>query len=190
MSAKKTRLSINLDLLHPQSNPAGLSKKITRWLFTSGRFIFIIVEAIVLGAFLSRFFLDNNIANRKKAIDQLIPYIQSLKQYEIAVSNLQIKLAFLNSFFDKRADYTFLLNQISLKTPSGVRFSDLSLKKIDDVVKMDISASASNNGDLLALLSSIKRDPNFSNTTLSSIGFDGTEITFNISANFKKTKGI
>ena len=62
--------AINLDLLRPQSSPEKLFSRLLRWLLSTGRYIFIFVEALVLIVFISRFKLDDDLASKKEAIEQ------------------------------------------------------------------------------------------------------------------------
>src|SRR3989344_3939157 len=94
---KSTKLIINFDLLKPQSNPEKTSVKILRWLLSTGRYIFIFVEAVVLIAFITRFKLDEDLASKNEAIKQQVPYIQSLKSTENLIRQTQLKIASINS---------------------------------------------------------------------------------------------
>src|SRR5688500_12046830 len=99
------KLVINLDLLKPQSDPEKILVKFIRWLLKAGRYIFIFVEAIVLIAFITRFKLDEDLASKKEAIEQQIPYIESLKPYEILIRQNQLKLATIDSFYKTYPNY-------------------------------------------------------------------------------------
>ena len=93
MPKSRPKLTIKLNLLRPQSNPEKLPLKLIRWLLYSGRYIFILVNALVLIAFGARFKLDGDLASKKEAIEEQIPYIESLKLYEILIRETQLKLS-------------------------------------------------------------------------------------------------
>src|SRR3989344_5954459 len=76
--SKKPGLSIKLNLLKPQSNPAKIPVKFISWLFSSGRYIFIIVNGLVLIAFIARFKLDADLASTKETIKTRSPDWQDL----------------------------------------------------------------------------------------------------------------
>lgn len=184
MSKKLPKLRIHLDLLRPQSSPEKITSKLIRWLLTSGRYIFVFVEGLVLIAFLSRFKLDADLAEKKDAIEQQVPYIQSLKTYETAIRELQLKLSTLNSLITNQPNYSQILTSVASHTPLGVKISSLNLTRELNQVKIQINAQAQNNNDLLTFISALKQDSNnFSNVNLVSIGLEQNVISFSINMN-------
>lgn len=182
-ATKIPKLSIHLDLLHPQSNPEKITSRLLRWLLSSGRYIFIFVEGLVLIAFLSRFKLDGDLAEKKDTIEQLVPYIQSLKQYEIAARDLQLKLSSINSLVSQQPDYSQILKTVASKTPTGVKISSLNLTKDISKSKVQINAQAQNNNDLVTFVSALKQALNFSDVNLISISLEQNIISFSITLN-------
>lgn len=182
MPKPKSKIAINLDLLKPQSNPEKLLVKLLRWLLSSGRFIFIFVEAVVLIAFLTRFKLDADLAARKEAIEEQIPYIESLKPDEILIRQVQLKLSTINALKINQPDYPQILQQIGSSTPLSVTITSLSLEKIPSKVNIHISAQAQNNKDVITFIAKLKEDKRFSKATLSSAGLEETFIKFTIEA--------
>lgn len=180
---KKLKLSIHLDLLHPQSNPEKITSRLLRWLLSSGRYIFIFVEGLVLIAFLSRFKLDSDLAEKKDTIEQLVPYIQSLKQYEIVARDLQLKLSTINSLVSQQSNYSQILTTLASKTPGGVKISSLNFTKDISKSKVQINAQAQNNNDLVVFVSALKQVVNFSDVNLISISLEQNIISFSITLN-------
>ena len=184
MPAKKVpHPTIHLDLLHPQSNPEKITSKLIRWLLTSGRYIFVFVEALVLVAFLSRFKLDADLAEKKDAIEQLVPYIQSLKKYEVIIREFQLRLSTMSSLLASIPNYTQVLTSIAGYTPQGVKLSSLNLTKNVGKLIVQINAKAQNNNDLLSFISALKNDANFKEVNLTNIGLEQNVINFSISFN-------
>lgn len=181
--AKIPKLSIRLDLLHPQSNPEKITSRLLRWLLSSGRYIFIFVEGLVLIAFLSRFKLDGDLAEKKDIIEQQVPYIQSLKQYEIAARDLQFKLSTINSLVSQQPNYSQILKTVASKTPTGVKVSSLNLTKDISRSKVQINAQTQSNNDLVSFISTLKQALNFSDVNLISIGLEQNIISFSITLN-------
>lgn len=182
-ATKNLKLSIHLDLLHPQSNPEKIASRLLRWLLSSGRYIFIFVEGLVLIAFLSRFKLDSDLAEKKDTIEQLVPYIQSLKQYEIAARDLQLKLSTINSLVSRQPSYSQILTTVASKTPAGVKISSLNLTKDISKSKVQINAQAQNNNDLVTFVSALKQALNFSDVNLISISLEQNIISFSVTLN-------
>lgn len=183
--SQNPKLTIRLDLLKPQSNPEKIFIKLMRWLLSSGRFIFIFVEAIVLIAFIGRFKLDADSATNKEAIEQQIPYIESLAPYETLVRQTQLKLGTLNSFYATYADYPQILKKIAGQTPFGVKIISINLEKSVSQVAIRLNATAQSNNDLATFLGGLKQDPLFQDVVITSIGFDKGSLNFSINAQAK-----
>lgn len=179
------KLAIHLDLLKPQSAPEKILVKLFRWLPKTGRYIFIFVEAIVLIAFVSRFKLDADLASKKEAIEQQIPYIESLKPFEILIKDTQLKLATIDSVYKTSPDYEQILKRIAGQTPAGVRIINLTMKKDVAKVMIHLNAQAQNNSDLATLLGGLKQDQSFSEVEITSISFDKGSLNFSLAAQAK-----
>lgn len=178
----KVKLSIHLDLLKPQSNPEQLPLKLIKWLLSSGRYIFIFVEAIVLTAFIARFKLDADLQANKEAIEQQIPYIESLKPFETSIRQIQFKLSAIDTFYKTYADYPKVIKIIADQTPDGVKIISLNLEKSIDKITIRLNGQAQNNKDLATFLGGLKQDQSFTNTSITSIGFEKGSLTFSVSS--------
>lgn len=182
------KLAIHLDLLHPQSNPEKLPVRLIRWLLSTGRFIFVFVEALVLLAFIARFKLDADLASKKEAIEQQIPYIESLKPYEIFIRQTQLKLSTIDSIKKNSVDYPVILKKIADQTPPQVKIVSLNLGKNIDSASVQISAQAQTNNDLASFTTGLNGDPIFSDVNLTSVGLEQGVINFTISTSVKLTQ--
>lgn len=183
--AQSPKLIIHLDLLRPQSNPEKILIKLIRWLLSTGRFIFVFVEALVLIAFIARFKLDADLADKKEAIEQQIPYIDSLKPYEILIRQTQFKLSTIATFRKNNADYGQILKSIADQTPSGVRIINLNLEKDLAKVTIHLNATAQNNSDLATFTNGLKQDQLFSDVTITSLGFEKGSLNFSLTSQAK-----
>ena len=183
----KIKLAIHLDLLKPQSKPEQLSLKLVKWLLSSGRYIFIFVEAIVLTAFIVRFKLDADLQTNKEAIEQQIPYIESLKPFEILIRQTQFKLSTIDTFYKTYADYPKVIKIIADQTPGGVKIISLNLEKSIDKITIRLNGQAQNNKDLATFLGGLKQNQSFTDTSITSIGFEKGNLTFSLSSTVKLT---
>lgn len=174
------KLAIHLDLLKPQSNPEKIPVKLIRWLLSTGRYIFVFVEALVLIAFGARFKLDADLASKKEAIEQQIPYIESLKPYEILVRQTQLQLSTINTLKTNAADYPLILKKIADQTPLGVKLISMNFDKSIDKVTLQINAQAQSNNDLTSFVAGLKSDQSFSDINLTSIGLEQGVVHFSI----------
>lgn len=189
MPKPKHKLTINLNLLKPQSNPEQLPVKFFRWLLSAGRYIFILVEAVVLIAFGARFKLDGDLAARKEAIEEQIPYIDSLKPYEILIRQTQLKLSALDSTKRNSLDWALILKKIADQTPLGVKILSINISinigKNIDIANIHITGQTRVNSDLTNFMAGLKEDKAFSNVNLANIGLDQGIIKFTIDASAK-----
>ncbi|MBI2019805.1 PilN domain-containing protein [Candidatus Daviesbacteria bacterium] len=185
MPAKKNlRILIRLDLLKPQSNPEKIPTILLRWLLSTGRYILILVEAVVLIAFVFRFKLDADIAEIKEEIEvNQLPYIKNLQPFEILIRQTQLKLSSINGFLQSNPDYALILKKIADQMPVSVSLRSLSLEKSLDKISIQINGQAQNNNDLAAFQANLKQDSFFSGVSLSSVGLEEGVIRFTIKAN-------
>lgn len=183
--SKSPKLTIHLDLLKPQSNPEQLVTKLLRWLLSTGRFIFVFVEALVLIVFIARFKLDEDLVSNKDAIDQKIQYVESLKYLEVLTRNTQLKLATISTYNKKSADYPKILQNIALQTPAGVKLASIKMEKTGNDVILAISGTSTSNNDLATFVAGLKQDPLFADVNINSVGIDKETINFNIKSQVK-----
>ena len=189
MAKKLPKLGIHLNLLKPQSNPEKIFVKLVRWLLSTGRYIFIFVEGVVLLAFISRFKLDADIASKKEAIDQQIPYIESLKSYEVTIRQTQLKLLNIDTIKNSSPNFADILKRIANQTPGSVKVISINFQKEASQVTIQLNGQSQNNNDLSVFTSGLKQDQKFSDVNITSIGLEKGLINFSISANFKQTLG-
>lgn len=182
MPKDSPKLKIHLDLLHPQSNPEKLPVKFIRWLLSTGRYILIFVEAIVLLAFISRFKLDTDLAEKKDAIEEQIPYLESLEPYEILIRQTQLKLSTIGNIKTASAYYSSILKKIATQTPQGVKLISLNLSKDAGRVIIQITATSQGNNDLTSFVTGLKQDKSFSDVSVVGVSLEDRLINFTINA--------
>lgn len=183
MPKQSNKITVKLDLLHPQSNPERIFVKATKWALSTGRYIVIFVELIVLGAFIARFKLDADLANYKENIEQQIPYLESLKADEVLIRQTQKQLATIRELRSSSYNYAPLFKAVSDQTPQGVILSDVSLEESKGAMGLKLSGSAQNNNELATLLFGLRGSNVFSNITLANVSLDKDVINFTITGN-------
>lgn len=186
---KKSRIKINLDLLRPQSQPQQIAVKLFRWLLSSGRYLIIGVEIIVLGAFLLRFKLDGDIAATREAIEAQVPFIKSLAADEKLIRLTQFQLTIVKETKQTSSDFPDILSRVAKQTPSGVSLKALSMDSLEGTLNMKLSATATDNSQLASFMAGLKSDQGFSNLNLADVSFEGGNINFSISTTVKTIKG-
>lgn len=180
MPKKTFHIKINLDLLKPQGEKPEILVRTTKWLFSTGRYIIVFVEALVLVAFLSRFKLDADLSVTKEAIDQQLPFIQSQKADEDLIRQVQMQLTIIKDKRLTQPDYPSMLSSIAAQTPTGAKVSNITLSKDKDKVDFKITGSAQTNNDLSTFVLGLREESKFNGVTISSIGIEQEIINFTI----------
>lgn len=183
----KSKFAISLNLLKPQSNPEKLPVRLMRWLLSTGRFIFVFVEALVLIAFIARFKLDADLAAKKEAIEEQIPYIESLKSYEILIRQTQLKLSTIGNIKRNAPEWSAVLQKIAVSVPDGMKIAGINLEKNIGNASVHITGQAQTSNDLTRFITGLKEDSAFSEVNLVSIGLEKEAIKFAVDASVKLT---
>ncbi len=140
-------------------------------------------------AFIIRFKLDADLANRKEAIEQEVPFIESLKPYEILIRQTQLKLSTIASFHTDSFDYPQILKKIADQTPLGIKIISINLKKDVGKILVTISAQAQTNSELSNFITGLKKIESFSQVTISSLGLEQNVIRSVINVEVTTQKG-
>lgn len=181
------KISIDINILKPQGNPEKFYFRITRWALSTGRYIIIFVEIIVLTAFVSRFKFDSDLADTKEKIDAQIPFIESLKIDESIARQTQLQLATIKDIRENSVDYSLVLQSIANQTPQGVKLSSLNLTKESNKVIFKLAGKAETNTDLASFMAGLREDKQFSEVNLNTVGVEQSVISFSVSGNVKNT---
>jgi len=118
MPAKKKRKQINL---LPQEEFAASTKgRILTWFLSTFRVVVVATEVLIMGAFLSRFWLDVTSADLSDEIDQNLAVVNALEDFEDDFKDTQRKLKIVSTLSEKDFGATSLINQISSLLPSNI----------------------------------------------------------------------
>jgi len=183
MAAKNTpKLILNLDLLKPQSSPLKLPVRLLKWLLSTGRYIFIVVEGMVLIAFITRFFLDAQLIDKTEKIDQQVQFIKSKAADEVLIRQTQMKLSTINAFYKDLVDYPLILKNIADQTPLNVSISNISMEKVTGKVNISISAQAQSSSDVSSFVTGLRESQFFSDVRVTGVNLEQNIIRFTIAA--------
>ncbi|MDO8618492.1 MAG: PilN domain-containing protein [Candidatus Daviesbacteria bacterium] len=174
------RPTLHINFLHPQGEQEPITVVLTSFLLSTGRFIIIFVEIIVLGAFVSRFKLDSDLQNNNEAIAKQVPVIQSLKVDEQLIRQTQLQLATIKDIKQNDFDYLALLQKIAGSTPQAVKLTNISLEKADGKMNLKITGQALNNNDLTSFVNGIKSDNSLANVNLENASLEQGLIIFSL----------
>lgn len=180
MPKKVPLVKINLDLLKPQSESQKAILKLFKWVLSSGRFLVITVEIIVLAAFLLRFKLDSELSFTKEAIEQQVPFIESLSGDETLIRQTQFQLSTIKSVRKDTPDYSLIIKKISSKTPSTIVLRTIQIQKDSGKSNVKIKGSASDNIAILSLMAGLKADGGFTDLNLDDVSLEGNTVNFTV----------
>lgn len=184
---RPTKLRINLNLLHPKEAPLKLPARFLKWLITYGRFIVILVEVVVVAAFLTRFKLDADLDDLKRKINLDLPYVEGLATDEALIKQTQTKLALIDKTYLNSDKWQDTIVEISAQMPQSIVFSGLLLDEKDEKsVNFRITGSTQSNSDLGIFLNNLRSLEDLKEINLASISFDKSEIIFTITGSKSK----
>lgn len=179
-------IRLNLNLLKPQGLPEKFVVRLIRWLLSTGRFLIVLVEAIVLIAFVTRFKYDSDLETLKDAINEKVQIVRAFKSDEALIRQTQFQLATIKADYQTSPDYVDILKKISTQTPFNVRVIQLVLEKNNTTANFKIAGSSLDNNQLNSFLLGLKAEPTFSEVNLVGVGVEKELITFTISGVAKK----
>lgn len=114
-----------ISLLPGEENSNNLFARILKWLTSVGRVVIIFTELIVIGAFLSRFWLDRKNSDLSEILRQQKAIISSTKEFEDDYLSLQERLKYIKDFYSHEPAYINNLNSFVQSIPSDVYIQNL-----------------------------------------------------------------
>lgn len=181
--------SLNLDLLHPQGTQEKIYVRFLRWLLSTGRYIVVIVEAVVLVAFISRFKLDADLQNLKESIEGQLPFVQSLRADEVIIRQTQAQLKVVKDIKLNSPDFLQIINKISDQTPTAITLTTINLDSKVAKVEIKINGLSRNNSDINSLIAGLKQIEGFKEVNLVSASLNQGTINFAITLNYELAEG-
>lgn len=187
--AKSKRNLIYINLLISQTELARFYLKPLRWILSSGRFIIILVEFVVIGGFVLRFKLDSDLVDLQDKIKEQLPYIQSLRSDEIQVRQTQFQLQTAKQVRLDNQNLSAALTKVAQATPRNVRTLGVNLDRSQAAPKttLRILAVAGSNYEVSAFVKALQADQSFSAVSLASITFEKPLINFTITGVFNNS---
>lgn len=154
-----------INLLPQEEFEGSTLGRILRWAMGSFRIIVIVTEMIVMGAFLSRFWLDAQNSTLSDSIKTASIQIQVQSDFEKKFRSVQSKLNVFKQITSnvKASDR---IDSISQKTPMGVVISNITVRDLSTEIKGDSDSEA----NIAQFVSNIKSDPNVKKVDLNTLG--------------------
>lgn len=112
-----------------------------RWLTTVGRFVIVFTELIVIGAFISRFWLDRTNSDLSESVRQQKAILESTVDFEKEYSLLQQRLKYISNFYKTQPEFKNKLTTLVNSTPPEIIYDRLDISQ--DPKTADMSAKVS-----------------------------------------------
>lgn len=175
---------LNLNLLLRQDNRPKFLVNLLSWILSSGRFLVVVVEIIVIAAFLLRYKFDADIAATQDEIRKILPYIQSKSQDEAFIKQTQFQISSTKTVKSTNLDFAAVIGKIAQATPQTIKLGTVNLDRTQTFpqTNLTIIGTAPSNIELNAYIQALQKDPQFSAVTLTNISFDKSEVSFNVTA--------
>lgn len=139
---------IKINLLPPSEFEVSFWGRFLKWAITTGRYVIIVTELVVIVAFLSRFKLDSELASLTDEIRGKTNVLDAQASFETRFRGIQARIAAAESVINSSPEYGKEIDAISQTVPPGVKLSSLLIGKNADTIE----ASAVSSGDLGAML--------------------------------------
>jgi Tfp pilus assembly protein PilN len=124
-----------ISLLPYEENSNSFLALSLRWVTTVGRVVIILTEFIVIGAFLSRFWLDRKNADLSEILRQQKAILTSTQDFENDYISLQERLKYIKNFYQSQPKYTDNLNSLIQSLPPDIYFESFTLNHDKETLK-------------------------------------------------------
>jgi len=167
-----------INLLPQEEFEGSLTGRILRWAMTTFRFIVIVTEMIVMGAFLSRFWLDAKNSDLNEALRVSVAQISAQAPFEQNFRDLQDRMKIFQEL-DNEKSPSEILTHVMAKIPSEVVVQSFSYLE----GSLQIKGSSTGEIGVAQFVANLKSDTSFKKVELGQIGTSSENeslITFNI----------
>lgn len=109
-----------VNLLPPSEFELSFWGRFLRWAVTTGRYIIVLAELLVILAFLSRFKLDEDLRNINEQINGQVNFLERTYRQESEFRQLQNKIALTKKYLDLRPSPYESLDYLDKRLPDEV----------------------------------------------------------------------
>jgi hypothetical protein len=176
-----------ISLLVDQSFDFTLTGRVVGWLTTIGRFIVIFTELVVIGAFISRFWLDRKNSDLSADLRQKRAILESASEFENDFRAVQDQLSKGVVLAAQSGDLAFPLTTVAQKIPDDIVVDDYKFNVSSDRQTVSLSILVYSESSLAQFINNIVNDPSIESVRVGMIKREklssGTNITLQV--NFK-----
>lgn len=158
-------------------------EKLITWVFSFGRVIVIVTEAVALTAFLYRFSLDRQLIDLHERIKQKETIVKLLQKDEETYRNLQDRIKLAATLGKKSSVLTKIFQEILSLTPPDLAFNNISLTQKN----LRVDANFSSIQTLTTFVNSLRKHASVSSVSIDKIENKTSSaiISVGITATFK-----
>jgi len=131
-----------ISLLPNEENNRTFSARFLRWVTTVGRVVIVFTELIVIGAFLSRFWLDRKNSDLSETLRQQKAILASTQDFEDDYVSLQQRLKFIKDFYKSEPKYSVCLDSLIQSLPEGIYFQRINFKNNEKTSEISATIDA------------------------------------------------
>lgn len=172
----------SLNLLQPSEKPTSTWDRIYVWVFTVGRYLIIVVELIVLVAFVARFALDRRNNDLTDEITVKMEMLDAQKETEQELRRVQSTLDNLSRMLDEQEKLSPQLETVLKEIPSSLTIETFALSQR----AINLSGIAPTYEDLKEFEETLRKNEDYENVnlTLTKGGNETADVNFEISVYF------
>jgi Tfp pilus assembly protein PilN len=186
MAARKNTSLINL--LPKEEFASSTLGRTLSWALSTFRIIVIVTEVVVMGAFLSRFWLDAKSNDLNDLIREKEAVIAATVDFEREFKDVQKRLRIFSTTVEQNFSFSTLLSELSTTLPPETFLSSISFQESSLQLK-GVSLTEKGIGQFMA---NLEKNDKFRNIILQNINsgtIDKSQIVFNIKMDFMP-KGV
>lgn len=183
MPAKKRVAARQINLIPKVGLSSSTYGRILLWTLSTFRVILIITEIFVIGAFISRFWLDTKNSDVSEEMKQAKSVISSLSEFEKDFKDTQNRLSVFDFYKKDKGKISANIKNIIAYKPPGVYFKTIS----SDLLRINISATSIDEVGIQQYLVNLKASSNYEKVSLNNISVskDNSSLDFSLTVDLK-----
>lgn len=171
--------NLKVNLLPPSEFELSFWGRFLKWAVTTGRYIIILTELIVILAFLSRFKLDEDLRKLNDQIQTQVSFLDSEQSQLDEFFRVQRRLGLVDNELTSQNKFSENLEYITVKTPPEIKILQYAFAK-GEIMVMATTLSEKSLG---LFITTLGKEGLWKSIDLSQISADpGTGIKFTLSA--------
>lgn len=163
---------LKINLLHRQDQPFKINFSALGWLATTGKYIIIVVELIVIGAFGARYYFDSKLATINEEINNnALPYLKQLQQTEREIRLTQLQLSTIKKLKADNPAYPNTMTKLTALIPQDITLTNLNFDRTTAAPKvlLSVTGDSPSTKEIGAFLQSLKNDSAFKEVVLTNL---------------------